>query len=378
VALAGRPPLPETSEAWVVARSEAEALAVAAARFAVAPGEVTLTQDEDVLDTWFSSGLFPFSTFGWPITEHPDYKAFYPNTMLETGWDILFFWVARMVMMGQQLTGQLPFTTVYLHAMVRDKYGRKMSKSVGNVIDPLDVVDGIALEPLVAKRTTGLMQPHLAPAIDKATRKDPLDYFVLPFVRAHPRAAPLDGGRNTVKEETLKHLVREGKLSKAMGLARMKHDAEERGLNTTARPTKAQIERTVADKFPGPPEDAEAIPMHAELPVQDWRTGEVDWGAGTAEEQAALKRKFGGQSSGLREEDLKKTLGRLCKQNAAGVDTTTNVFLRRAFRDGDADTFGTVLYPFASMCLAGTIHQEAMAFLLASRLALVPKALTGL
>jgi hypothetical protein len=200
-----------------------------------------------------------------------------------------------------------------------------------------------------------------------------LDYFALPFVRAHPRAAPPDGGRNTVKEETLKHLVREGKLSKAMGLARMKHDAEERGLNTTARPTKAQIERTVADKFPGPPEDAEAIPTHAELPVQNWRTGEVNWGAGTAEEQAALKRKFGGQSTGLREEDLKKTLGRLCKQKAAGVDTTTNVFLRRAFRDGDADTFGTVLYPFASI-LAGTIHQEAMAFLLASRLALVPKA----
>lgn len=104
----------------------------------VPASEINLVQDEDVLDTWFSSGLFPFSVFGWP-EKTDDMAAFYPTTLLETGLDILFFWVARMVMMGLHLTDQLPFRTVYLHAMVRDKYGRKMSKSLGNVIDPLEV-----------------------------------------------------------------------------------------------------------------------------------------------------------------------------------------------------------------------------------------------
>ena len=172
VTLAGRPPLPETSEAWVVARSEAEALAAAAARFSVPPAEVTLKQDEDVLDTWFSSGLFPFSTFGWPNTEHPDFKAFYPNSILETGWDILFFWVARMVMMGQELTGQLPFRTVYLHAMVRDKYGKKMSKSSGNVVDPLEVINGCSLEALHAKVHEGNLPPKEVEAAIKAQKAD--------------------------------------------------------------------------------------------------------------------------------------------------------------------------------------------------------------
>lgn len=101
--------------------------------------------DEDVLDTWFSSALFPFSIFGWP-EKTPDLRAFYPGSLLETGHDILFFWVARMVFMGEALMGQLPFREVYLHAMVRDAHGRKMSKSLGNVIDPLDVMHGITLE----------------------------------------------------------------------------------------------------------------------------------------------------------------------------------------------------------------------------------------
>lgn len=115
------------------------------------PSKLTLEQDEDVLDTWFSSGLFPFSVLGWPDEESSDYKNYYPTQLLETGEDILFFWVARMVMMGLALTNKLPFTSVYLHSIVRDAEGRKMSKSLGNVIDPLDVISGISLEQLNAK-----------------------------------------------------------------------------------------------------------------------------------------------------------------------------------------------------------------------------------
>jgi valyl-tRNA synthetase len=100
-----------------------------------------MTRDEDVLDTWYSSGLFPFSVLGWP-NNTDDFNAFFPTSILETGHDIIFFWVARMVMMSKALTGKLPFHTVYLHAMVRDAHGRKMSKSLGNVIDPLEVIEG--------------------------------------------------------------------------------------------------------------------------------------------------------------------------------------------------------------------------------------------
>lgn len=117
----------------------------------------TMVQDEDVLDTWFSSGLWPFSLMGWP-EKTPDMKHFYPNSLLETGWDILFFWVARMVMLGVHLTGSIPFQEVFCHAMVRDAHGRKMSKSLGNVIDPIDVIEGIALEGLHEK----LLQGNLA------------------------------------------------------------------------------------------------------------------------------------------------------------------------------------------------------------------------
>eukprot|EP00658_Telonema_sp_P-2_P016175 TRINITY_DN16266_c0_g1_i6.p1 TRINITY_DN16266_c0_g1~~TRINITY_DN16266_c0_g1_i6.p1 ORF type:complete len:599 (+),score=183.01 TRINITY_DN16266_c0_g1_i6:236-2032(+) len=130
---------------WVVARNEQEALTKAAQQFGKQESDLILTRDPDVLDTWYSSGLFPFSTLGWPDEEHPDFKKYYPGALLETGYDILFFWVARMVMMGLELTDQLPFKDVFLHTLVKDKYGRKMSKSLGNVLDPLWVVFGACL-----------------------------------------------------------------------------------------------------------------------------------------------------------------------------------------------------------------------------------------
>ncbi|WP_374324092.1 valine--tRNA ligase [Aquipseudomonas alcaligenes] len=132
---------------------------------------VNLRQDEDVLDTWFSSGLWTFSTLGWP--QQTDFlKTFHPTDVLVTGFDIIFFWVARMIMLSTHLTGQIPFKTVYVHGLVRDGQGQKMSKSKGNVLDPLDIVDGIDLEALVAKRTSGMMQPKLAEKIAKQTRAE--------------------------------------------------------------------------------------------------------------------------------------------------------------------------------------------------------------
>ena len=133
--------------------------------------DVTLTQDEDVLDTWFSSGLWTFGTLGWP-EETPELETFHPSSVLVTGFDIIFFWVARMIMMTLKFTKQVPFKTVYVHGLVRDGQGQKMSKSKGNVLDPIDLIDGITLDELLEKRTGNMMQPKQAKAIAKATKDE--------------------------------------------------------------------------------------------------------------------------------------------------------------------------------------------------------------
>ncbi|KAF8737653.1 hypothetical protein AX14_012535 [Amanita brunnescens Koide BX004] len=152
VDIEGKEQDPNEGKNWVVGRTPEEATERAKVLAQGAP--FTLHQDEDVLDTWFSSGLWPFSIMGWP-DKTSDMQAFYPSSLLETGWDILFFWVARMVLLGVRLTGEMPFKEVYCHAMIRDAHGRKMSKSLGNVIDPIDVIQGLSLEKLHEKLHEG-------------------------------------------------------------------------------------------------------------------------------------------------------------------------------------------------------------------------------
>ncbi|XP_071449682.1 valine--tRNA ligase isoform X1 [Hetaerina americana] len=157
---------------WVSGRSHDDALMRASHQLRTTIPQIKLRQDEDVLDTWFSSALFPFSVFGWP-NQTEDLEAFFPTTLLETGHDIIFFWVARMVFFGQKLMGKLPFKEVFLHALVRDAHGRKMSKSLGNVIDPMDVISGISLEDLHSQLYSGNLD---AKEIEKAKQGQKEDY----------------------------------------------------------------------------------------------------------------------------------------------------------------------------------------------------------
>ena len=187
---------------WYVARSPEAARDMAAAALNVSAESLEMEQDSDVLDTWFSSGLLPMSGLGWPDVSAEDLKAFFPSTMLETGWDILFFWVARMVMMSIGLTGQVPFSNVYLHALIRDAHGRKMSKSLGNVIDPIEIIEGITLDAMkknllsgnlpeaeVKKATKGLEEDF--PEGIPQCGSDALRFALLAYT-LQPRAVNLD------------------------------------------------------------------------------------------------------------------------------------------------------------------------------------------
>ena len=170
VEIEGEPDDRDSMDRWVSAVSDKEALEKATKKFGDSK-KITVHQDEDVLDTWFSSGLWPFSIMGWP-NKTKDMDFYFPNTLLETGWDILFFWVARMVMLSIKLTGKAPFKQVFCHAMVRDAHGRKMSKTLGNVIDPIDVIEGISLDALQKKLETGNLDPSELQKAKDGQRKD--------------------------------------------------------------------------------------------------------------------------------------------------------------------------------------------------------------
>jgi hypothetical protein len=177
---------------WVCSRTEREAQEKTEKKF---PGKkVALKRDEDVLDTWFSSGLWPFSTLGWP-DKTSDLENYFPNTTMETGWDILPFWVSRMIMFSLKLTGKVPFTEVFCHGLIRDSDGRKMSKSLGNVIDPIDILDSISLDGLHQK----LLQGNLAQGEVKNAEK------YRPSHKAFLRWGPMPCGSRS--STTLKHLA---------------------------------------------------------------------------------------------------------------------------------------------------------------------------
>lgn len=231
---------------WVAGRNQEEALEKAKTKFPQC-SNLAVEQDDDVLDTWFSSGLWPLTTLNWPDTENSDFKRFYPQSILETGSDILFFWVARMVMLGKYLTGKLPFNQVLLHAMVRDAYGRKMSKSLGNVIDPVDVIEGCSLESLQAQLDGGNLDAAEV-AIAKAGQKRDFPHGIpecgtdaLRFALCSYVAQGRDINLNITRVEGYRRFC--NKLWNAMKFALMKLGPDFRG-------SELNLEKTVAAALP--------------------------------------------------------------------------------------------------------------------------------